>query len=131
MPTSPLRILIAENQYLIAMEVERILCEMIACEVTITPLLRMEQDLSATAYDVVILDAAGSDEINMARAEAIRATGAEPVFLSSYGYHPGQNTGASSYPIVAKPPLPEPLAAAVEQAASRRGSDGKGFLDNR
>ncbi len=131
MPASPLRILIAENQYLIAMEVERMLCEMIACEVTISPLPRWEQELSSTSFDVVILDAAGSDEVNLSRAELIRATGAEPVFLSSYGDFHGQSASDSSYPIVAKPPLPEPLAAAVELAASRRGSDGKGLLDNR
>ncbi|KQW29468.1 hypothetical protein ASE36_13660 [Rhizobium sp. Root274] len=131
MPASPLRILIAENQYLIAMEVERMLCEMIACEVTISPLPRWEQELSSTPFDVVILDAAGSDEINLSRAELIRATGAEPVFLSSYGDFHEQSASGSSYPIVPKPPLPEPLAAAVELAASRRGSDGKGLLDNR
>jgi hypothetical protein len=128
---SPLRILIAENQYLIAMEVERMLVEMVPCNVAITPLARMEEELSASAFDIVILDAAGSEPLNVSRVDIIRAAGAEPVFLSSYGDHDRGRSIVSLHPAVTKPPLPEPLAAAVLEAANRRHSDGEGLLDNR
>jgi DNA-binding NarL/FixJ family response regulator len=131
MPPSPLRILIAENQYLIAMEVERMLVEMIGCEVTITPLARMSDEIARTAFDVVVLDAAGSEALNITRADAIRAAGAAPVFLSSYGDHDRRNSIVSLHPVVTKPPMPEQLAAAVRQAASRRHLDGESLLDHR
>ena len=130
MSPSPLRILIAENQYLIAMEVERMIAELVNCEVTITPLARMQQELAASAYDVVLLDAASSDTLNLQRVTAICATGAAPVFLSSYSDFAEEKSVIADYPSVTKPPLPEELAAAVLQAAGRNPSDGEGLLDH-
>lgn len=131
MPPFPLRILIAENQYLIAMEVERMLAETIDCRVTITPLARMQEELAGAPFDVVVLDAAGSEPLNVTRVDIIRSAGAEPVFLSSYGDHDRQHSIVTLHPVVTKPPLQDPLAAAVLEAASRLSSDGKGLLDDR
>jgi DNA-binding NarL/FixJ family response regulator len=128
---SPLRILIAENQYLIAMEVERMLLEMVPCDVVITPLARMADQLKASAFDIVILDAAGNEPLNVSRVDIIRAAGAEPVFLSSYGDHERDQSIVSLHPSVTKPPLPETLVAAVREAASRRHSDGESLFDDR
>lgn len=131
MPPSPLRVLIADNQYLIAMEVERMLSETIACTAAIAPLARMEEQLATGEFDVVVLDVAGNEALNVSRANAILAAGAEPVFLSSYGDHEQNQSIVSLHAVVAKPPLPEPLAAAVMAAASRRKSDSKSLLDDR
>lgn len=79
-----LHILVVENQYLIAMEVERILVESLECEVTICACAKLEDELAATAYDVVIVDAAPSMDLNRSRAQYIASTGAAVVFLSSY-----------------------------------------------
>ncbi|RKE83594.1 hypothetical protein DFO46_0347 [Rhizobium sp. AG855] len=130
MPPAPLRILIADNQYLIAMEVERMLLETIACMVVITPLARLQEQLATSHFDVVVLDAAGTEQLNVSRANAISAAGAKPVFLSSYIDHGRNQSIVSLHPVVAKPPLPEPLAAAVLEAANRRTSDGESLLDN-
>ena len=131
MQNPSLRVLIAENQYLIAMEVERILAETLACEVTIVPLTRLESELSRSPFDVVILDAAPNDNLNTVRGRMIETAGANPVFLSSYDQFPQSGTSRTDYPFT-KPPQPEALADAVTQA-KRHGisSKGEGFLGDR
>lgn len=131
MTTSTPRVLIAENQYLIAMEVERILQESLTCDVKITPLSRLAQELSAGDFEIVIIDAAAAEPLNVERAKLIQSAGAVPVFLSSYDYYPVADTVVSSYPMVSKPPQSAELAAAVLDAMRRKSSDSEGLLDDR
>lgn len=131
MTTSTPRVLIAENQYLIAMEVERILQESLTCDVKITPLARLAQELSAGDFEIVIIDAAAAEPLNVERAKLIQSAGAVPVFLSSYDYYPVADTVVSSYPLVSKPPQSAELAAAVLDAMRRKSSDSEGLLDDR
>ncbi len=131
MTTSTPRVLIAENQYLIAMEVERILQESLTCDVKITPLSRLAQELSAGDFEIVIIDAAAAEPLNVERAKLIQSAGAMPVFLSSYDYYPVADTVVSSYPMVSKPPQSAELAAAVLDAMRRKSSDSEGLLDDR
>lgn len=131
MTTSTPRVLIAENQYLIAMEVERILQESLTCDVKITPLSRLAQELSAGDFEIVIIDAAAAEPLNVERAKLIQSAGAMPVFLSSYDYYPVADTVVSSYPLVSKPPQSAELAAAVLDAMRRKSSDSEGLLDDR
>ncbi len=131
MTTSTPRVLIAENQYLIAMEVERILQESLTCDVKITPLSRLAQELSAGDFEIVIIDAAAAEPLNVERAKLIQSAGAVPVFLSSYDYYPVADTVVSTYPMVSKPPQSAELAAAVLDAMRRKSSDSEGLLDDR
>ncbi len=131
MTTSTPRVLIAENQYLIAMEVERILQESLTCDVKITPLSRLAQELSAGDFEIVIIDAAAAEPLNVERAKLIQSAGAMPVFLSSYDYYPVADTVVSSHPMVSKPPQSAELAAAVLDAMRRKSSDSEGLLDDR
>ncbi|MCZ8179019.1 MAG: hypothetical protein O9309_08315 [Rhizobium sp.] len=127
-----LRVLIAENQYLIAMEVERILQEALPCDVTITPLARLADAMEPDAFDVVIIDAVLTEALNVDRVRMITQAGAEPVFLSSYGHVTHMASILAERPVVAKPPQADELAAAVLEAAHGRSlSDGEGFLDDR
>lgn len=120
MSPAPLRVLVAENQYLIAMEVERLLGETLPCEVTITPLAQLRGTLASGAFDVVIVEAVLSESENVERTHAITDAGARPVFLSSYDHVAIRGTVVSAHPVVAKPPQSEELAAAVLEAAHRR-----------
>ncbi|MEC9463832.1 MAG: hypothetical protein VX601_11705 [Pseudomonadota bacterium] len=131
MTTSTPRVLIAENQYLIAMEVERILQESLTCDVMITPLSRLTQELSAGNFEIVIIDAAAAEPLNVERAKLIQSAGAMPVFLSSYDSYPVADTVVSSYPKVSKPPQSAELAAAVLDAMRRKSSDSEGLLYDR
>jgi AmiR/NasT family two-component response regulator len=131
MTTAPLRVLVAENQYLIAMEVERILLEALHCDVTIAPLSQLAAALMTSPFDVVIIDAVLAETLNVERTKLIMEAGARPVFLSSYDFM-GSGTIISGHPVVTKPPQAEQLAAAVLKAAHARGpSDREGFLDDR
>ncbi|CAH0341932.1 hypothetical protein [Rhizobium sp. CECT 9324] len=129
MPHPSLHVLIAENQYLIAMEVERILTETLACEVTIVPLTRLESELAKAKFDIVILDAAPNDNLNAVRGRMIEEAGAEPVFLSSYDQFLHASTAPNAYPFITKPPQPEALAEAVTRARQRKtSSDSESLL---
>jgi two-component SAPR family response regulator len=116
MNTSPPRVLIAENQYLIAMEVERILHENLACDVKITPVAGLSEEITAERYDVVIVEAALVDTLNAERAALILAAGAVPIFFSSYDHFPDAGMIVSAYPIISKPPQPDELTSAVSDA---------------
>lgn len=119
MTLTPLRVLVAENQYLIAMEVERILLEALPCEVTIAPLAQLAEAVRGESYDVVIIDAVLTEAANVERSRLILESGASPVFLSSYDFTaPGSIV--AGHPVVAKPPQAEELAAAVKRAAHDR-----------
>ena len=131
MNTSPPRVLVADNQYLIAMEVERILQESLACDVKISPVSTLSDALSSGDFEVVVIDAAPLEVLNVERATMILSAGAFPVFLSSYDHFPDVGTVVSSYPMVSKPPQPDDLAAAVLEAMRRKSSHGKGLLDDR
>jgi hypothetical protein len=131
MSTSLPRVLVADNQYLIAMEVERILQESLRCDVKIAPVSGLAQALSAGNYEVVVIEAALAEPLNVERATLILAAGAIPVFLSSYDHFPDAGTIVSSYPIVSKPPQADELSAAVIDAMRRKSLHGKGLLDDR
>jgi DNA-binding NarL/FixJ family response regulator len=120
MSPAPLRVLVAENQYLIAMEVGRLLDEAFPCEVTITPLAHLRETLAREKFDVVIVEAVLAEPENIERTRAILESGARPVFLSSYDHLAIRGTVLSAHPVVAKPPQSEELAAAVLGAAHRR-----------
>lgn len=132
MNSAPLRVLVAENQYLIAMEVERLLVEALPCEVTITPLAQLRETLAARKFDVVIVEVVLAEALNVDRTLAITAAGARPVFLSSYDHLAIKGTVEAGHPVVSKPPQSDELAAAVLNAAHRgRTSDSESLLDDR
>lgn len=130
MPLIPLRVLIAENQYLIAMEVERILMEIMSCTVLIVPVTRLEKALAEQQFDIVILEASHGEPVNIRNTQAIESVGAVPVFLTSYERTWPGKTIIASYPHASKPLLPEQLAAAMQMAASHASSHREGFLDH-
>ena len=111
--------------------VKRILQESLTCDVKITPVARLAQELSAGDFEIVIIDAAAAEPLNVERAKLIQSAGAMPVFLSSYDYYPVADTVVSSYPMVSKPPQSAELAAAVLDAMRRKSSDSEGLFDNR
>jgi len=97
-----LRVLVAEKQYLIALEVERILVESLGCTTAICgPAL--ETALDAAQYDIVILDTSASTERNLQRAKLVEDNGAAVIFLSSYELVDAEYQALKNFPIVGKP----------------------------
>ncbi|MFN7008597.1 MAG: hypothetical protein ACK4PN_01090 [Allorhizobium sp.] len=113
MDNPSLRVLIAENQYLIAMEVEQILLEALDCGTTIIALNQLEAQVQEGRFDVVVLDCAPSAALNLQRAQQVLVSGAVPVFLSAYGEAVSRAPGGRTYPTVAKPVYAEDLIRAV------------------
>lgn len=130
-----LHVLIAENQYLIAMEVERILKETVPCDVTITPLSGLGRALDLTHFDIVIVEATAATAPNIERAAAIRKSGAIPVFLSSYDQIHNAESGMPAHLVVHKPLIQDELSGAIGQVAAQLAarpahSTGEGLLDD-
>lgn len=84
MTVTSLRVLVAEDEYFIALEVERILAETGRCDVTICRSDQLESMLENHRFELVALDAGTSFETCRKQAEVIRAAEAEPVFLCAY-----------------------------------------------
>jgi DNA-binding NarL/FixJ family response regulator len=114
MPNPSLRVLVAENQYLIAMEVEQILLDALDCTVTIVPLARLEQQLGDGQFDVVLFDSAPIPAVNLDRARRVRESGAAVVILSSYDDVGTEASGIQAFPVVAKPIFADDLIHAVK-----------------
>lgn len=78
------RILIADNNYIIGLEAQRIILEARACTVEIRRRDDLAQALS-TSFDLVFVDAAPAHEAQVRQAEIVHAAGAGLVFM-----HTGQ-----------------------------------------
>lgn len=116
MSNPSLRVLVAENQYLIAMEVEQILLDALDCTVTIVPLSRLEQQLRDSQFDVVLLDTARIPAVNLERARLVMESGAAVIMLSSYDDVGTREYGIQAFPVVSKPVFADDLIRAVKGA---------------
>lgn len=76
-----LQILIADDQYLIALEAERILTESCACSVSICRADHLEEEVEAHDYDVIMVDAAPTPAQCASQAHVVQRSGAILVFL--------------------------------------------------
>ncbi|MBW8319344.1 MAG: hypothetical protein K0M49_02980 [Arenimonas sp.] len=113
-----LRVLVAENQYLIAMEVEQILVDALNCTVAIVPLIRLKDQLREGSFDLVLLDKAPTQALNIDRARLVTQSGAALIFLSSYDDALVEASGGQAFRSVAKPILAEDLMRAVLEATA-------------
>lgn len=112
-----LRVLVAENQYLIAMEVEQFLVDALGCTVAIVPLVRLKDQLREGKFDLVLLDKAPTEALNRDRARLVTQSGAVLIFLSSYDDALVEAPG-EAFPSVAKPIQAEELMRAVLAATA-------------
>ena len=113
-----LRVLVAENQYLIAMEVEQILVDALNCTVAIVPLIRLKDQLREGSFDLALVDKAPTQALNQDRARLVTQSGAALIFLSSYDDGVVEASGGEAFRSVAKPILAEDLMRAVMEATA-------------
>ncbi len=114
-----LQILIAENQYFIAMEVERLLTEAMACDIQIVALNDLPTALQRQRFDIVLAEAEAQTAVNIDRATAIEASGATVIFLSSYTVSEPDPRHVGSRLQVQKPLIHDELLGLVRQVANR------------
>ena len=98
-----LKIMIAESQPLIAMELERILKEVAHCQISICAGTALEACLELDNFDAVFVDAAATLEACVLQNEQIGNAGAKTVFLSSYPKMYEQLSSLQPLGVVEKP----------------------------
>ncbi|WP_317633219.1 response regulator [Xanthomonas sp. AM6] len=116
-PTEPLRVLIVEDESLVAMMIEGILTmqgwEVIANVATVPAAL---QAVEQGGFDIALLDVNIGGQQVFPVAEALRARGLPLVFATGYGLQ-GIREDLRHLPVVAKPFSPEHLVRCLRAAA--------------
>lgn len=108
-------LLVADPEYIIAMEAERILHELLDCDVTIVnPLCNTDRlSLAWSSYKLVMLDTGLClGEIRVI-AELLQRQGISVVFTTAHQAYAHGVPGFPTTPVIAKPYGPEQFAAAV------------------
>ncbi len=121
MPDRKLRLLIAEKEYLIAIDVRQTLSDLLPCDVTIATMLEMDERLAEGGWDLVLVDVASDAEQNRRGANMILANGAGLVFLTGHTDLACGIADFAEWPVVIKPFENAALLGAVFRALSLVG----------
>lgn len=113
-----LRLLIAEKEYLIAIDARQIVAAILPCDVTIATMTQFEQTLDEGPWDIALIDVAYEPEVNRHNANRILAAGAGLVFLTGHNDLAEGVPGLSEWPVVTKPFTDATLLAGVSRALS-------------
>jgi len=116
-----LRLLIAEKEYLIAIDARQIVSNLLPCDVTIATMLELEQMLGEGAWDLVLIDVVSDPESNRKNADKVLTAGAGLVFLTGHSDLARGVPGLSEWPVVIKPFTDVTLLDAVSRALSLAG----------
>jgi CheY-like chemotaxis protein len=117
-----LRILVLEDEYLIALDVEQLCRENGASEVTI---MRSLTDVGKTApYDLAILDVMLSGNSTFAFARSLSERGVPFLFATGYANTDGMFAEFPAVTVVAKPYSGPALVEAIRDAARSRLASG-------
>lgn len=114
---SGIRILVLEDEYLIAMDIEQLCRDHGAEDVSIFHHVPDISDNAAIAFDIAILDLMLNDESTLPFAESLRSRGIPFVFASGYADDYDRFARFSGVPVISKPYNPEELVGAIAQAA--------------
>lgn len=98
-----LRILIAEKEYLIAIDAKEIVSSLLPCDVTVTTLHELQRQISESTWDLALIDIAGDPQTNRRNANMVLATGAGLVFLTGHTDLAPGVPGLDEWPVVIKP----------------------------
>lgn len=112
------RFLVVENEYLIGIDAGQLLKEAFDCEVALATVAELAQVVGSSFWDVVVLDAAGTDA-DAAHAELALSRASALVFLSAYNHLARGVPGLDQWPVVMKPFSLETLVEAVRTALGR------------
>lgn len=129
---SRLQILIAENQYFIALDVEHLLNAALSCDIEIVPLDGIASALERQNFDIAIVEAEAKTAANIERAITLESKGTTVIFLSSYAVSEPDPSHVGSRPQIQKPLIHNELVELVRESIRQRStSNGKGLFDDR
>jgi hypothetical protein len=116
-----LRLLIAEKEYLIAIDVRQIISALLPCDVTIATMSELDGKLAEGPWDLALVDVVDDPEGNRRNAGVILATGAGMIFLTGHADLAHGIPGLTEWPVVIKPFTDVMLLDAVVRALSLTG----------
>ncbi|MER2534970.1 MAG: response regulator [Rhizobiaceae bacterium] len=121
LPLEGLRILVIEDEFLIALDMEQLCSDNGAATVAIVSRMVSPQDLPDC--DVAILDLKLSGVSTVPLAQHLRQRGVPFVLVSGYQDRDEISRQFPGAPVLPKPYMPEDLLSAVASLAARPGSD--------
>jgi len=122
---SNLSVLVVEDEYMVAIEAERILGELGAGTVEVAATFEAAQKRIAEGqFDIVILDVNLNGRMSFPLDQAARARGMPVVFATGYSLRNRPNTDFAGKACVTKPYTAETLAASLALALKARPTDG-------
>jgi DNA-binding response OmpR family regulator len=121
MSENTLRLLIAEREYLIAIDASDILGTEWPGAVTVCSPADLADRLADSAWDVVLIDVGSDDEALRRDAERVLAAGVGIVFLTGHMDQAKGVAGFERWPVVIKPFTETLLITAVRQALATAG----------
>lgn len=116
-----LRLLIAEKEYLIAIDARQIVSGLLPCDVTIATMLEFEQKLEEGPWDLALIDVANDPQSNHHHAAMILAGGAGLVFLTGHSDLACGVPDLDEWPVVMKPFTDATLLDGVFRALALAG----------
>jgi DNA-binding response OmpR family regulator len=108
-----MRILVLEDEYLIAMDVEQLCRDHGAADVSICRDIPDMPDDAPIPFDVAILDLMLNGKSTLPFAEKLRVSGVPFIFATGYADTQDEFSRFSGVPVVGKPYSPEELIDAV------------------
>lgn len=120
-----LSVLVVEDEYLVAIEAERILCELGAGSVEVAATFEVARKrIAEGAFDVVILDVNLNGQMSFPLDEAAKSRGMPVVFATGYSLRNRPNTDFTGKACVTKPYTAETLSASLAVALKERAAPG-------
>lgn len=118
MSETPLRVLVIDAEYLVALNAEQILVEALACHVTIATPRMCTDILRDQSFDVVVLDTGFTEAALSMRLKDVARAGCALVFLTFSSAYRSGVPGLEQVPVVSKPFDEKQLVLAVRGAVN-------------
>lgn len=123
MPDNKLKTLIVDSEYLIALDLELIIAELLDCEVDVVTPAMARETAANRQYDLALIERPEPDDARGDFVDHLVQAGTALVFTSTTE---GDSAGLQEYPgwpVVLKPFAATAVIAAVRQAIARREGD--------
>lgn len=109
----PLRVLVIDAEYLVALDAEQILVDALMCEVTIATPRMCNAIIKEKIFDVVLLDTGYTETALVARLKDVEKAGCAIVFSTFRSAFRSGVPGYEQVPVVSKPFEEKQLVAAI------------------
>ena len=118
MSENPLRVLVIDAEYLVALDAEQILVDALACHVTIATPRMGNAILQKQDFDVILLDTGYTEAALAARLREVRRAECALVFSTFSSAYRSGVPGLEQVPVVSKPFEDRQLIAAIRSAVN-------------